>query len=241
MDKISNSPTQINLTKGNFSTKYTIKREEITTARRTIGVCINPTGNYQEEYNFCMIYTRKWQKMIGTTRLTRQESFNAYRTVFIPSISCPLGAIYLSPEQCHSLQSQALKTYLPKIGFNHKFPQKVIYGPPHFGGWGEKKLYNIMAINQIKLFIGHVRNNDDTRKLLISELEYVQLISGIQYPVLNKGTPTHFLKWTPPCWITNFKLILTHNEGETKIANQWTPSLQRKNNIILMEAFYKFT
>ena len=113
---------------------------------------------------------------------------------------------------------------------------------PHTLEDGEKKkLYNIMAINQIKLFIGHVRNNDDTGKLLISELEYVQLISGIQHPVLNKGTPTHFLKWTPQCWITNFKLILSHIEGETKIANQWTPSLQRKNDIFLMEAFHKFT
>jgi hypothetical protein len=106
---------------------------------------------------------------------------------------------------------------------------------------GGKKIFNIMAINQIKLFIGHVRNNDDTGKLLLSELEYVQLIAGIQHPVLNKSTPTNFLKWTPSCWITNFKIILTHIEGETKIANQWIPSTQRKKDTFLMESFFKYT
>jgi hypothetical protein len=98
-----------------------------------------------------------------------------------------------------------------------------------------------MAINQIKLFTGHVRNNDDTGKLLRSELEYAQLISGVEYPILNKSTNDKFLKWTPSCWITNFKLILKNIEGETKLDNQWHPSLQRKKDVFLMEAYSKFT
>ena len=76
--------------------------------------------------------------------------------------------------------------------------------------------------------MGHIRNNDDTGKLLLSELECVQLISGMQHPILNKSTKNTFLKWTPSCWITNFKLILNHIDGETKIENQWQPLLQRK-------------
>jgi hypothetical protein len=102
MSKIHNSPTEINLTKGSFSTKHTIKREEINQARRTIGVQINPTGKPQDEYNFRLKYTREWQQMIASTRLTKKESLNAYRTVFIPSISYPLGAIYLSPENANT-------------------------------------------------------------------------------------------------------------------------------------------
>ena len=143
--------------------------------------------------------------MISSTRLSKQEALNAYRIVYIPSISYPLGAIYFTPEKCKYLQTQAFKTYLPKIGFNRKFPQQIIFGPSKYGGWGEKQIYSIMAINQIKLFMGHIRNKDDTGKLLLSELEYVQLISGMQHPILNRSTKNTFLKWTPSCWITNFK------------------------------------
>ena len=76
--------------------------------------------------------------------------------------------------------------------------------------------------------MGHVRNKDDTGKLLQSKLEYVQLTPGLQHPVLNRSTQSTFLKWTPSCWITNFKCILTHIDGETKIENQWKPSLHHK-------------
>ena len=73
--------------------------------------------------------------------------------------------------------------------------------------------------------MGHIRNNNNTGKLLLSELEYIQLISG---PILNKSTKNNFLKWTPSCWITNFKQILNHIDSKTRIENQWQPSLQRK-------------
>ena len=98
-----------------------------------------------------------------------------------------------------------------------------------------------MPINEIKLFIGHIRNKDDTGKLSLSELEYVQLISGMQCPILNKSTKNTFLKWTPSCWITNFKQILKHIDGETRIENQWQSSLQRKKDVFLMEPYAKFT
>ena len=62
--------------------------------------------------------------MISSTRLSKQEDLNAYRIVYIPSISYPLGAIYFTPEKCQFLQTQAFKTYLPKIGFNRNFYNK---------------------------------------------------------------------------------------------------------------------
>ena len=200
MATLTESPADIKLSKGSFTNTHIITREEITKSRRTIGVRINPTGNPTEEYNYRLKYTLEWGKMISSTRLSKQEALNAYRIVYIPSISYPLGATFFTPKQCKYLQTQAFKTYLPKIGFNRKFPQQIIFGSPEYGGWGEKKIFNIMAINQIKLFTGHVRNNDDTGKLLRSKLEYVQLISGVEYPILNKSTNNNFLKWTPSCW-----------------------------------------
>ena len=129
MATIAESPVEINLTKGNFTNTHVIHREEVTKSRRTIRVRINPTGDQTNEYNFRLKYTIEWIKMISSTRLSKQEALNAYRIVYIPSISYPLGAIYFTPEKCKYLQTQAFKTFLPKIGFNRKFPQQIIFGP----------------------------------------------------------------------------------------------------------------
>ena len=69
----------------------------------------------------------------------------------------------------------------------------------------------------------------------------MQLISGLEHPVLDKSTRSTLLKWTPSCQIANFKDILTHIDGETNIENQCKPSLQHKKDIFLMEAFSSFT
>ena len=148
------SPANIKLTKGNFTNTHVIHREEITKSRCTIGVRINPTGEQTEEYNFRLNYTKDWIKMISSTRLSKQEAPNAYRIVYIPSISHPLGAIYFTLEKCKYLQTQAFKTYLPKIGFNRKFPQQIIYRPPKYGGWGEKTNLQYYGNKSNKTFHG---------------------------------------------------------------------------------------
>ena len=85
------SSANIKLTKGNFTDKHIIHREEITYSRQTIGVRINPTGKPTEEYKFRLNYTKEWLKMISSTRLFKQEALNNYRIVYLPIISYPLG------------------------------------------------------------------------------------------------------------------------------------------------------
>ena len=42
-----------------------------------------------------------------------------------------------------------------------------------------------MTIQQTKLLLGHIKNDDETGKLLITNLEYTQLMSDLEYPILN--------------------------------------------------------
>ena len=69
------------------------------------------------------------------SKLTNYEALWAYRTVFLPSISYPLGAIYFSPDQCSTLQNLAAQAYLPKLGFNCN-DAKIVNYPPIFFKWG---------------------------------------------------------------------------------------------------------
>ena len=98
-----------------------------------------------------------------------------------------------------------------------------------------------MVIQQTKSFLGHIRNGDETGKLLLSALEYTQIVSGIEKPILHKESETYFLKWTPTTWITDYKKLIRSTQGAVHITNQWRPSLQQKRDKFLMEAFYIFT
>ena len=100
---------------------------------------------------------------------------------------------------------------------------------------GGKDLFIHLATQQTKIFLGHIRNGDETGKLLINELEFTQLHSGLTQPILNRKTPIDFITWTPDTWITNYKLILNKLNGEMTLENTWTPKLLRKHNISLME------
>ena len=126
MRKIEQGKADISLTQGNFNKKYRIKREEVDTAIRTIGVRVNPKGDNVIEYQYRYKYTMQWTNMIRTSSLTKTEALRAYRTVLLPSITYPLGAIYFSPHQCDSLQNLAAQQYLPKLGFNRKLPKSIL-------------------------------------------------------------------------------------------------------------------
>ena len=74
LQSTNNSPATIQLTQGTFTKKYQIKREEINTSIRTIGVRVNPQGTNNTEYNYRMQYTKQWTTMIQTSRLTPEEA-----------------------------------------------------------------------------------------------------------------------------------------------------------------------
>ena len=134
MTTIPQSPATVSLTQGQFNQIYQIKREEPTTAIRTIGVRVNPSGTTDTEFTHRLQYTAQWTAMINTSRLVNTEVIKAYRNVLIPSILYPLGAVFFSLEQCNIIQNLASQAYLPKLGFNRKLPKAILYGPSKLGG-----------------------------------------------------------------------------------------------------------
>ena len=101
----------------------------------------------------------------------------------------------------------------------------------------EADLFTHLAIHQTKLFLGHLRNCDETGDMLLNKLEYTQQISGLLHPILLKQTLEKFLVWTPKTWISDFKKVLHAFGGEVRINNVWVPTLQRTHDISLIDYF----
>ena len=72
------------------------------------------------------------------------------------------GSGIFHPSSMPATQNTASQVYLPKLGFNRKIPKEILYGLTKYGGRGEKDLYTHLGIQQTKLFLEHLRNQDET-------------------------------------------------------------------------------
>ena len=79
-----------------------------------------PPRHYHHRIPVQTYLLKTMENMILSSRLTPSETLRAYKTVFLPSIIYPMGAVYFSPLQCQQLQNTAAQAYLPKLGFNRK-------------------------------------------------------------------------------------------------------------------------
>ena len=53
---------------------------------------------------------------------------------------------------------------MPKVGLNRNFPTAVFQGPAEYGGLAHPLFYTLQGYKQIQLFMGTIRNEDDTGK-----------------------------------------------------------------------------
>ena len=118
------------LTKGyNSEDKKEIQRLECNDSQRTIGARISPSGDQEQEYNFKIGQTKNFAVHMRGSHLSRSEAAKAYKTVHQPMITYSLGVTTLSHRQLTTIQSIAEAASLPKLGFNRKFPKRVLRGP----------------------------------------------------------------------------------------------------------------
>lgn len=67
------------------------------------------------------------------------------------------------------------KFIIPKIGLNSKFPHAILYAPIKFGGQNFPNLYWEQGISHIDTWLAHYLALTITGKLLMVELDNLQL------------------------------------------------------------------
>ena len=151
-------------------------------------------------------------------------------------IKYSLGMTTLSQKQLSRIQSIAEEASLPKIGFNRKFPKHVLRGPHQYGGYGDPSLYIIKGYKQLQFMIGHLRNKDDIGTMLKQELEYLQILAGIEQPVMQRGVQTTWIRWVEPTWITDIKLFLSSIDAGLEFTDIRHPQIQREGDVFIMDS-----
>jgi hypothetical protein len=103
--------------------------------------------------------------------------------MYIPAVAHPTVATYFQEADLAKLENKALMAFLPKIGYNQHTARAVVYGPEECGGIGIKNLYNEQSIAQINALIQHTRIESPLGDIISINLDWVQLIAGIQKPI----------------------------------------------------------
>ena len=115
-------------------------------------------------------------------------------------------------------------------------PRAVVFGPTKYGGMEWDSPLSITLFEQVKLIVGSLRLGDTVGKLLSIQLTWIQLIAGIETPILDEKKS---LKYVPTGWITTLRDKLRPLKIDIEIENVWVPRIQRENDWCIMEYVQK--
>jgi hypothetical protein len=95
-----------------------------------------------------------------------------------------LTAVSMEEKQLTSIQKRATTQFTRMCGYEMTFPKAAVHGPKCFGGLGFKHLYVESNVNKIEAVICHVNKQTKLGKIMLMNLNWIQLHSGIRTPIL---------------------------------------------------------
>ncbi len=122
-----------------------------------------------------------------------------------------MRALSLTEDDCNKLLTPIVKAALPKLHINRNTARSIVHGPLILGGMALPNLFTVQGIDKLQLFLGHLRLENDTGKLIRIDLSYVQLLTGSSSFFLNK--PYNNYKWVEWGWVTSFWSFLKKNRA----------------------------
>ena len=144
-----------------------------------------------------------------------------YRHIWLPSVGYPLACWGLSYQQCYEVEKNAVSAFLPKMGFAATTSRAVIFGSKKFGGFGLTRLRDFQGVNQITLFLQHVRLSDSIGKMYQIGYSWYQHYCGTGFAVLSE--PSVSLLHAPIGWFTTLRTFL----ADTNLGIDVAPTILR--------------
>lgn len=219
---------------GNFSNKIVIKRIGEGDAYRTLGVFLAADGNQRKQKDVLIGKSRLWSVKMDNSNLTNEEKLLSYQQQLTPSLEYPLPCTSLTKDQLRSVQFPSLKVATNALGLNSTFPRAILFGDYRYQGLQMSDLYVKQGTEKLRYYVGHLRTNTETSKLLRIEKDYVELISGrgkcpLEFPEINRDS------WAQKTWIHSLGLFLDESDGKIITDGERVIGNQRVRDINIMD------
>ena len=102
------------------------------------------------------------------------------------------------------------------------------------GGAGIPHFYTQMMGMKLEAFIAHIRADTILGKSFKINLNFIQLIAGIETPIFETMED---LSYVPDNWILHLRKYIIEINGSIIINDTWTPTKLRTNDLNLMAEF----
>ena len=195
-------PTELKIKESESGNKVRIKRISPIVAEKRLGVQYSLDGKWKEEYKHWKRYSKNFADQISKARLDRINGYHAYSTLWCSKFrySCPV--LGWNESQLSKVQKTIIGKSLSAAGYNSKMPRAVVFGPSQYGGMEWDSAIGILIYEQLKMLMGSLRLGDKVGKLLTIQLTWLQLIAGIETPILEE---TKQLRFLPNIWLTKLR------------------------------------
>jgi hypothetical protein len=177
----------------------------------------------------------EYTQTVTGSHLSREETIMSYVQHLLPKLRFQLPALSLNKENCDNLMSVILRAALPRMHTNRNTARSIIHGPLLLGGMALPHLDTVQGIDKLRLFLGHLRLQDDNGSLIKIDLTYDQLLCGVPQFVFNYNYEK--FAWVEWGWVTSLWSFLSRTELMFHIPDLWLPTATREHDIFLMEYF----
>ena len=235
-EDLSSNGVQITIKEPDTNQLTEIKHLDCNTAHRTLGLYKTLTGDQKEQIKQTKTKSETISRAIGAAHFTRKQAKTAWNAIYITGVTYPFVATYLEENELVKIENSAIVNFLPKMGYNRNTARAVVYGPEEHGGIGIKSLYAEQLLAQITALIQHTRLESPLGRTILINLEWVQIIAGIQHPVFIDTRPIHHMegKWFKSIRVISLQNVMrgpTQGSMDTKTLKKKQPmhygSLQR--------------
>ena len=200
----------------------------------TLGVWKSPAGNLEKQLQHLREKSAKWTQSMRSAPLTKDEALMSYSRIYIPSLRYGLGTCYFSPKDLLTIQRPAIRTILPKMGFNQHLPRDVVFGPRNLGGLGLPSLVFEQGLQQIQFIGRHLRSpTSPLRPLFQISLEWYRTLAGYTTcPLATPHLPISHVEGAK--WYVSLQEFLSSIRHSLDIPNLLCPKKLRDHDQAIM-------
>jgi hypothetical protein len=227
----------IHLTTGTSDTLHPIAHKSTYDAHKTLGVKPNPSADTAACFTTQLAKGNCISEGVRLSPMERNEALMGYRHIWLPSVGYPLACWPLCEDDLYQIEKNSVNAFLPKMGFSRTTCRAIVFGSKKFGGFGLTRLRDFQGVNQISLFLQHIRLYDSIGVMYHIGYCWYQLYCGTSFAMLSQPAAT--LPHAPAGWFTRLRVFLADTNLSIDLPTSLLrlPVPLRRGDLNLMEAF----
>ena len=230
--KMTEQDPTLSLTTQGKDQSIPITRLEPEKASRILGVHLSPLGDFSTQLQILRKKADNFAIRLRSPRLTPTDVATFHRTTYAPTMKYVLPAMSVDEEELATVQTKVLQAMLNKLGYSTKTPIEIRHGPMEMGGLDLLDLRTEVGIAQLQYFRDSIFTNSEAGKLLLINVKYMQLESGILPPLLEN--PHIRISYLTPTWTTSLRQFLYQHNLQISLSDSLNIKLRGKFDECIM-------